>query len=74
MPVYEYVCTTCKKAFELLLTGSEKPACPHCGKKKVEKQFSTFAVGDAASAEPMAPPGCHGCGENRGPGSCPGMN
>ncbi len=40
MPIYEYRCQKCKKVFEKIQRvgeGGEDLACPHCGKKKVEK-------------------------------------
>ncbi|RPI58017.1 MAG: zinc ribbon domain-containing protein [Planctomycetaceae bacterium] len=45
MPVYEYICDDCSKAFEAL-TSMSKPSvpCPDCGSKKVTRQFSTFAA------------------------------
>lgn len=42
MPLFEYLCRDCGKQSELLVTGSEKPVCPHCGSKQLTKQFSTF--------------------------------
>ncbi len=44
MPIFEYRCEACGHCFELLVFGSEKPACPKCGSPKLEKQFSGFAV------------------------------
>lgn len=42
MPLYEYVCQTCRHEFELIQKFSEKPVrtCPACGKKKVIKKVS----------------------------------
>ncbi len=48
MPIYEYVCQKCGQSFELLIRGKEKPQCPHCGSKKLEKQFSAPAVGKSS--------------------------
>jgi putative FmdB family regulatory protein len=31
MPIYEYSCASCDNEFEVLVRGSEKPACPDCG-------------------------------------------
>lgn len=44
MPIYEYRCNACDHAFEALVQGSQKPSCPCCNSKKLEKQFSAFAV------------------------------
>ncbi len=30
MPIYEYKCNSCGKAFETLLIGSDQPECPAC--------------------------------------------
>ncbi len=50
MPLYEYNCPRCKKQFELLIRGREKPKCPHCGSAKLEKLFSTFGAKTDATA------------------------
>jgi putative FmdB family regulatory protein len=46
MPVYDYRCQNCKKKFTLAMTVSahdkSKIACPKCGSKKAEQQFSVF--------------------------------
>jgi putative FmdB family regulatory protein len=46
MPRYEFLCETCKKPFELIMTISErentKPTCPKCKGTKVVPQFSGF--------------------------------
>jgi putative FmdB family regulatory protein len=72
MPIFEYVCGECDRRFELLLRGAEKPACPGCGSRRLEKRLSVFAVGAAeAPARASASPGpCGTCGDPRGPGSC----
>ncbi|MSR63928.1 MAG: zinc ribbon domain-containing protein [Planctomycetes bacterium] len=69
MPIYEYVCTDCGHAFEALLYGSERAACPQCASAALEKQLSTFAARGAAQPESPAP-GCGRCGDPRGPGAC----
>ena len=74
MPVYEYVCKSCSNAFEELVRGDERVACPECESPKVEKRFSTFATSnDQGSRAPAAMhemPGCGTCGDPRGPGAC----
>ncbi|MGA1197056.1 MAG: FmdB family zinc ribbon protein [Candidatus Latescibacterota bacterium] len=47
MPIYEYRCTACDHAFETLVQGNQKPSCPCCKSKKLQKQFSAFAVNGA---------------------------
>ena len=63
MPLFEYICRSCGALSELLVSGSQKPACPACGSKKMEKQLSTFSA-QVASAKSFSPPPC-------GTGSCP---
>jgi putative FmdB family regulatory protein len=45
MPVYEFLCQTCRKEFTLTLTirerGEAKPTCPACGSQEVETIFSS---------------------------------
>jgi putative FmdB family regulatory protein len=56
MPLYEYQCSGCRAAFELLIRRPDEAAagdvaCPHCQSKKVEKQLSlpaAPAVSDSA--------------------------
>lgn len=48
MPVYEYICKECGHKFELFrhfYDSDEDLACPLCGKKALEKQFSNFSTG-----------------------------
>ena len=51
MPIFEYTCSKCGRTFEKLVLGrnQEAPACPYCGEKKVEQQFSTFASATAGA-------------------------
>jgi putative FmdB family regulatory protein len=74
MPIYEYICDGCGKALELLVADSKaKPACPHCGSRKLSKQFSSFAAHQGSGGStpcqggacPAAPAG--GCGGGRCP-------
>jgi len=44
MPIYEYRCKACDNVFEAIVQGSQKPECPKCDSKKLEKLFSAFAV------------------------------
>ena len=41
-----------------------RSACPACGEKRLDKQFSTFASGSGSSASTAAPAG--GCGGGSG--------
>jgi putative FmdB family regulatory protein len=46
MPRYEFLCETCDKSFELIMTIAErekaKPKCPNCKGTKVVPQFGGF--------------------------------
>ena len=46
MPIYEYECRECGRAFELIQKMSDPPCgqCPVCGARDVEKIISTFTV------------------------------
>ncbi len=71
MPIFEYVCRDCAQAFEAIVRGSERPGCPSCGGRRLEKQLSVFATphSDAAGSDLPAGP-CRTCGDPRGAGSC----
>lgn len=68
MPIYEYVCKACGNAFEQLIRGDEKPQCPACGKRRLEKKFSVPAAHAGGTADMPACP--HGACEMRN--RCPG--
>ena len=55
MPLFEYQCENCSSNAELLVGRNEKPACPKCGSRKMEKLMSA-AAGRVSSggALPMA--------------------
>jgi len=45
MPIYEFICDSCKHAFEAIVPNPSATApCPSCRGEKVTKQFSTFAA------------------------------
>jgi len=62
MPLFEFTCRACGHRFEELMTLGElekdKPACPECASRKVERGFSSFATGVASGGGAPAP----GCG------------
>lgn len=74
MPIFEYVCRECGHGFEKIVGPSERPACPACKGRKLEKQLSVFAAstkGDGARVSSDAAfTSCGTCGDPRGPGSC----
>lgn len=53
MPIYEYLCTECRRQFEfLLLPGSPaEPECPGCGSAKLTQELSAFAVNSAERSQ-----------------------
>ena len=62
MPVYEYVCRACGRAFERYVQRwSDAVACPACASERVEKQLSTFAMAGGASSGGSALAGGGGC-------------
>ena len=67
MPLYEYRCPDCGHRFEILQrlgAGPDDVICPQCGRKKPDKQFSTFA--SSASEAGGAIAGGGGCGGGGG--------
>lgn len=71
MPLYEYVCRSCSARFEVLVIGSDVPACPSCRSRDLDKQLSVFAVGGGVKDATGGGTGpCGTCGDPRGPGSC----
>jgi len=48
MPKYEFMCESCKKSFEVVLTAAEraagKIACPTCGGREVKPQMAIFSA------------------------------
>lgn len=77
MPIYEYTCEGCQHDFELLIRGDERPVCPDCGGKKLEKRFSIPAAHiQGGSSLPLCAPRPRGggCGLPQcGTGGCMGM-
>jgi putative FmdB family regulatory protein len=77
MPIYEFICSDCGSRFEKILSSwQESTDCSRCHSAKVEKQFSSFAVGSVGaagqsggSAQAQEDCGPCGCGAPR-PGMC----
>ena len=45
MPIYEYVCNDCGERYEqIVMSKSQKIACPKCASKKHTLQLSVFAA------------------------------
>ena len=43
MPLYGYHCRKCDKDSELLISGDEKPVCPACGSRRLDRLVSRVA-------------------------------
>ena len=67
MPLYEYVCRKCSHQFEELIFGDNRPSCPACQSKDLDRLLSVVAVG---KGRPDLPPGPCGSCCNRGQGGC----
>jgi len=71
MPIYEYACLDCGREFEELVRGDEQPACPKCGKQRLERRMSASSghvAGGGSSACPARDVcgSSHCCGPNCG--------
>lgn len=67
MPVYEFRCKSCERAFEQLIrstSAKEEIICPFCQGNDVEKTLSVFAAHQGAS--PSLPGPCKGCSATDG--------
>jgi putative FmdB family regulatory protein len=64
MPLYEYACRSCAAEFEALVRGQEKPQCPQCESRDLQKLLSATAVHSAGSHElpTCRPAPAGGCG------------
>ncbi|MFB3890967.1 MAG: zinc ribbon domain-containing protein [Phycisphaerae bacterium] len=70
MPIYEYICQGCGKAFEALVSSANaKSACPSCGSRKIKRQFSTFAAHGGGAKTPCESGSCPSMAESDA-GSC----
>jgi putative FmdB family regulatory protein len=69
MPIYEYVCADCGKAFEKLMRFSDPnidhPDCPECESDKTHKRLSTFASFGSAGSNASGDSSCGGSGAFR---------
>ncbi len=62
MPIFEFTCKKCGHNFEELISIAELESgevkCPACKSQRVEKGFSAFATGAAASSGGFSGGGC----------------
>jgi putative FmdB family regulatory protein len=71
MPIYEYVCKSCKQEFEIIRPMSQKDApleCEKCGSKKVKRKLSVFSARNESGSVAGTSGGCD-CGSCSG-GNC----
>ncbi|MDR0617959.1 MAG: hypothetical protein LBG23_04305 [Endomicrobium sp.] len=43
MPLFEFICNSCKEHFEALVFNGNQVKCPKCKSVDLVKQFSTFS-------------------------------
>lgn len=54
MPIYEYACPQCRTIFNFLskrINPKRQPDCPKCGRSKLTKKISSFAMISSAKTE-----------------------
>ena len=62
MPIYEYVCNDCKAAYEsIVMSSSQKVACPKCKSESRTLQLSVFAAGKSSGSDSASSPASGGC-------------
>ncbi len=57
MPIYEYACPNCRKIFSFLskrLHPARQPKCPQCGRPRLTKKLSPFAMISGTKTEAPA--------------------
>ncbi|HXH06832.1 MAG TPA: zinc ribbon domain-containing protein [Vicinamibacterales bacterium] len=71
MPIFEYVCRSCRHPFETLVRGAtDTPVCPACGSTALDRRLSVFAVAASSRSTAEATAPCARCGDPRGAGAC----
>ncbi|MFO1093833.1 MAG: zinc ribbon domain-containing protein [Planctomycetaceae bacterium] len=53
MPLFEFRCSDCGHIVEILARRDERPACPRCAGKKLERLMSATAVGAQSRSLPI---------------------
>ncbi|HBG92979.1 MAG: hypothetical protein A2X54_01955 [Nitrospirae bacterium GWF2_44_13] len=69
MPIYEYNCSKCKKAFSVLQkTGSSEKdtVCPDCGSNTVKKLLSAFSCSVTGAGTFSPSSSARACGSGGG--------
>lgn len=58
MPIYEYYCPPCHTVYSFLsrsMSNSKVPQCPKCGREKLEKKVSRFAISKGLKESDSSP-------------------
>jgi putative FmdB family regulatory protein len=53
MPIFEYKCSDCGRAYDVLHKGAENPdivQCPSCASRSYVKKFSSFSASTGSTA------------------------
>ncbi|HEY2431826.1 MAG TPA: zinc ribbon domain-containing protein [Vicinamibacterales bacterium] len=75
MPMFEYACQGCGRAFEAFVTSARSPVCPSCGSAELQKLLSSPGmVGMAGRKETEAFGGCRAQGGHCGCSHNPSLN
>ncbi len=64
MPLYQYACRKCDHGFEEFVMAGEKPACPKCRSRRLERLLTgSFALhgGSVQSGSSGGGSSCSGC-------------
>lgn len=62
MPIYEFYCPDCHRVFSFLarrVTPGRRPDCPRCGRRRIERRPSRFAVSRGLEEDAAAAPAGH---------------
>lgn len=66
MPIFEYRCRDCGKAFEKIVASSAiQVICQYCESPQVDRLLSVFAVSGFSSKHAASEPGPCACGAPR---------
>jgi putative FmdB family regulatory protein len=55
VPIYEFYCADCHTVYNFLsrsINTTKRPACPRCGRPKLERKVSRFAISKGRSEAP----------------------
>ncbi len=63
MPLYEYICQSCQKKFEVLVSLNQniKITCPDCQSDRVKRLVSSFGIGGGGNRIKSGSGSCSSC-------------